>query len=179
MSRQAPRRAPALLALCAALLALCAARCVGAADGPASWRSAGLFGSAAVDVSSSSALPGSGAARLAAGAVRAAASRLLRAAAGAGGALGASLAEVLAAASVPPGARLHAVHADATELDFLRNWARAARVQRIPNLALFALDASAAAAGKRLGLMTFECVPPATALRAPWPRAVCAGLTRC
>jgi hypothetical protein len=82
---------------------------------------------------------------------------VLRAAAGGDSALGASLAETLTAAAVPPGARLHAVHADASELDFLRNWARACRVQRIPNLALFALDADAAAAGERLGLMTFEC----------------------
>jgi hypothetical protein len=152
----APRAAA--LALLATLCALCLSRCVvGEAAEPAARLSAGLLGGASLDLSSSAAQPGHAAARFAAGAVRAAATRVLRAAAGGDSALGASLAETLTAAAVPPGARLHAVHADASELDFLRNWARACRVQRIPNLALFALDADAAAAGERLGLMTFEC----------------------
>jgi hypothetical protein len=171
MARRAPRWR-LLRALCAAACALCVARCVAATGGSAGL-SAGLLASAPLDLSASAAHPGHAAARFAAGAAHAGAARALHAHDAPGGALGASLAEALADAGVPPGGRVHAVHADATELDFLRNWARAARVQRIPNLALLALDADAAAAGERLGLTTFRCAPPgahACAQRLATPR---------
>lgn len=75
----------------------------------------------------------------------------------AGGRRGASLSAALLDGGVPAGARLHATSANASELAFLSNWARHARVGRIPHLVLLALDADAAAAGARLGLITLEC----------------------
>lgn len=80
--------------------------------------------------------------------------------------LSAAVGSVLLEGGIPAGARVHAVHANSSEVDLLRNWARACRVGRIPNLLLLALDAEAAAVGLRLGLPTFECVPAAVSAAA-------------
>jgi hypothetical protein len=149
----------------AAALTLAATLCVAHVLGSAASASAGLLGAVTLDPAApfglrsdlvvGAGLDGGGDAY----GVGARGSRLLRAAGGtpAGGALGAALQVALDAAGVPPGARLHAAHATGEQAPFLRNWARHARVQRIPHLALLALDADAAAAGERLGLLTFKC----------------------
>ena len=80
--------------------------------------------------------------------------------------LSAAVSSVLLEGGIPAGARVHAVHANSSEVELLRNWARACRVGRIPNLLLLALDAEAAAVGLRLGLPTFECVSESLAAAA-------------
>jgi hypothetical protein len=144
----------------AAALALAAALCVAHVLGSAASASAGLLGGVTLDPAAPFGLRADLVAGLDGGDAHGAGargSRLLRAA-GAGGALGAALQAALDAAGVPPRSRLHAAHATGEQAPFLRNWARHARVQRIPHLTLLALDADAAAAGDRLGLLTFKCV---------------------
>lgn len=89
--------------------------------------------------------------------------------------LGALVASALLEGGVAGGARVHAVHANASELALLRNWARACRLARIPNLMLLALDSEAAAVGGLLGLPTLEC---ARALPVPSRHSRCSRVSK-